>query len=135
MSLSHSLAFGCAALAAAAGPVNINKADAAKLASELQGVGPALAEAIVADRQARASLLEAEGFRENRRSFVGRFVGAAHDRKSAVERNGRKIECARQACHGEQRQTDEDERKQPGVHRNFLSNRACMHFLYRWNRQ
>ena len=49
--VSSALVFGCGALAAAAGPVNINKADAAKLASELQGVGPALAEAIVADRQ------------------------------------------------------------------------------------
>jgi competence protein ComEA len=53
--VSSALAFGCGALAAAAGPVNINKADAAKLASELQGVGPALAEAIVADRQANGN--------------------------------------------------------------------------------
>jgi competence protein ComEA len=34
-----------------AGPVNINTADAATLASELSGVGPALAEAIIKDRQ------------------------------------------------------------------------------------
>lgn len=34
-----------------AGPVNINTADAATLASELTGVGPALAQAIVKDRQ------------------------------------------------------------------------------------
>ena len=33
-----------------AGPVNINTADAATLAAELTGVGPALAEAIVKDR-------------------------------------------------------------------------------------
>lgn len=51
-----SLTLGCAALcalasfAAAAGPVNINKADAATLAAELTGVGPALAAAIVRDR-------------------------------------------------------------------------------------
>ncbi|HEX7235350.1 MAG TPA: helix-hairpin-helix domain-containing protein [Gammaproteobacteria bacterium] len=53
--VSSALAFGCGAFAVAAGPVNINKADAAKLASELQGVGPALAEAIVADRQANGN--------------------------------------------------------------------------------
>jgi competence protein ComEA len=47
---------GCAALlalasvAAFAGPVNINTADATTLAAELTGVGPALAEAIVKDR-------------------------------------------------------------------------------------
>ena len=34
-----------------AGPVNINTADAERLASELNGVGPALAAAIVRDRQ------------------------------------------------------------------------------------
>jgi competence protein ComEA len=33
-----------------AGPVNINTADAATLAAELTGVGPALADAIVKDR-------------------------------------------------------------------------------------
>jgi competence protein ComEA len=49
------LALACGALAAAAGPVNINTADAAKLATELQGVGPALAEAIVADREANGN--------------------------------------------------------------------------------
>jgi competence protein ComEA len=41
--------------AALAGPVNINTADAATLASELTGVGPALAEAIVADRKANGN--------------------------------------------------------------------------------
>ena len=49
--ISCALAFACAGFAAGAGPVNINTADAAKLASELTGVGPALAEAIVADRK------------------------------------------------------------------------------------
>lgn len=39
-------------LAAFAGPVNINTADAATLAAELNGVGPALAEEIVRDRTA-----------------------------------------------------------------------------------
>ncbi len=34
-----------------AGPVDINTADAATLAAELNGVGPALAEAIVRDRE------------------------------------------------------------------------------------
>jgi len=34
-----------------AGPVNINTADASKLAAELKGVGPARAEAIVVYRQ------------------------------------------------------------------------------------
>lgn len=37
-------------LCAIAGPVNINTADAATLAQELVGVGPALAAAIVEDR-------------------------------------------------------------------------------------
>lgn len=39
-----------AALIAHAGPVNINTADAETLAAELSGVGPALARAIVDDR-------------------------------------------------------------------------------------
>lgn len=39
-----------ASFGAFAGPVNINTADAATLAAELQGIGPALAEAIVKDR-------------------------------------------------------------------------------------
>jgi competence protein ComEA len=42
------LALGAAG--AFAGPVNINTADAATLAAELTGVGPALADAIVKDR-------------------------------------------------------------------------------------
>jgi competence protein ComEA len=39
--------------AATAGPVNINTADAATLAAELQGVGMARAQAIVAHREAK----------------------------------------------------------------------------------
>lgn len=54
------LAFACATFGAVAGPVNINTADAAKLASELTGVGPALAEAIVADRQANGNFATPE---------------------------------------------------------------------------
>jgi len=54
------LALVCGSFAATAGPVNINTADAAKLASELQGVGPALAEAIVADRQANGAFATPE---------------------------------------------------------------------------
>jgi competence protein ComEA len=45
---------------ALAGPVNINTADAATLAAELTGVGPALAEAIVADRKANGNFATAE---------------------------------------------------------------------------
>ncbi|HEX6992749.1 MAG TPA: helix-hairpin-helix domain-containing protein [Gammaproteobacteria bacterium] len=37
--------------AAFAGPVNVNSADAETLARELTGVGPAIAEAIVRDRE------------------------------------------------------------------------------------
>lgn len=43
------------AVPAFAGPVNINTADAATLANELTGVGPALAEAIVADRKSNGN--------------------------------------------------------------------------------
>ena len=46
--LGAALAF--ASFGALAGPVNINTADAATLAAELTGVGPALAQAIVKDR-------------------------------------------------------------------------------------
>lgn len=45
---------------ALAGPVNINTADATTLAAELTGVGPALAEAIVADRQAHGNFATPE---------------------------------------------------------------------------
>jgi len=43
-----------------AGPVNINTADAETLAAELSGVGPALAAAIVMDRQENGSYPNAE---------------------------------------------------------------------------
>ena len=58
--IGYALAFACGGFAAVAGPVNINTADAAKLASELNGVGPALAEAIVADRQANGTFATPE---------------------------------------------------------------------------
>jgi len=45
----------CASGAALAGPVNINTADAATLASELTGEDPALAQAIIKDRQAHGN--------------------------------------------------------------------------------
>jgi competence protein ComEA len=51
---------GCSSFGALAGPVNINTADAATLAAELTGVGPALAEAIVADRQANGNFASPE---------------------------------------------------------------------------
>jgi competence protein ComEA len=51
---------GCSSFGAVAGPVNINTADAATLAAELTGVGPALAEAIVADRQANGNFASPE---------------------------------------------------------------------------
>lgn len=44
-----------------AGPVNINTADAETLAMELSGVGPALAAAIVADRQTNGMFISPEG--------------------------------------------------------------------------
>lgn len=43
-----------------AGPVNINTANAETLAMELTGVGPALAAAIVADREANGEFPTAE---------------------------------------------------------------------------
>lgn len=58
--LIYALGLACGGFAAAAGPVNINTADAAKLATELQGVGPALAEAIVADRKANGNFATPE---------------------------------------------------------------------------
>ena len=51
----RSLVFGAVALVGPqllmAGPVNINEADAETLARELDGIGPALAEAIIRDRE------------------------------------------------------------------------------------
>ena len=43
-----------------AGPVNINTADAVTLAAELSGVGPALAEAIIKDREQNGPYPSAE---------------------------------------------------------------------------
>ena len=43
-----------------AGPVNVNTADAATLAAELTGVGPALAAAIISDREANGAFPNAE---------------------------------------------------------------------------
>jgi len=48
------------AMFAQAGPVNINTADAATLAAELTGVGPALALAIVDDRDRNGRFNTAE---------------------------------------------------------------------------
>jgi competence protein ComEA len=58
--LFYALALACGGFAATAGPVNINTADAATLATQLQGVGPALAEAIVADRKANGNFATPE---------------------------------------------------------------------------
>jgi len=43
-----------------AGPVNVNSADAETLARELTGVGPALAEAIIQDREQNGPFKSAE---------------------------------------------------------------------------
>lgn len=51
---------GFAAGAAFAGPVNINTADEATLAKELNGVGPAKAAAIVKDRKDNGPFKSAE---------------------------------------------------------------------------
>jgi competence protein ComEA len=58
--IGYALALACAAFTASAGPVNINTADAAALASELTGVGPALADAIVADRKTNGNFATPE---------------------------------------------------------------------------
>ena len=79
-----SLLSGFAALLGAfavhAGPVNINTADAVTLAAELNGVGPALANAIIEDRTKNGAYSTPEaltrvpgiGMRliENNRSFI-----------------------------------------------------------------
>lgn len=46
--------------AAFAGPVDINTADAETLAAELTGIGPALAAAIVRDRQTNGAFPDAD---------------------------------------------------------------------------
>lgn len=60
MRMGLAAALACTSLGAIAGPVNINTADAATLAAELTGVGPALAEAIVADRTANGTFASPE---------------------------------------------------------------------------
>ena len=61
-SIQWAFALGSLTVAAIAyaGPVNINTADAATLAAELSGVGPALAAAIVSDRQTNGLFPTAE---------------------------------------------------------------------------
>lgn len=60
LALIGSLGLAGSVLPAAAGPVNINTADAATLDKELTGVGPALAEAIIADRKANGDFATPE---------------------------------------------------------------------------
>jgi len=55
-----------------AGPVNINTADAEKLAAELDGIGLARAQAIVQDRQANGPFLGAEDL--GRVKGVGQWI-------------------------------------------------------------
>lgn len=50
LQLFYFFLFTCLAVPVLAGPVNINTADAETLAAELNGIGPALARAIVEDR-------------------------------------------------------------------------------------
>jgi competence protein ComEA len=54
------LAASLAPYGVSAGPVNVNSADAATLARELQGIGPAKAEAIVAHRDKHGPFRSAE---------------------------------------------------------------------------
>lgn len=57
--LFYALILSAAPAMAFAGPVNINTADADTLAAELTGVGPALAAAIVSDRQLNGTFPDA----------------------------------------------------------------------------
>ena len=59
-SLAATLAALLLAPAAFAGPVNVNAADAATLARELMGIGPALAEAIIKDREENGPFMSAD---------------------------------------------------------------------------
>ncbi len=52
--------FGICSAALYAGPVNINTADAETLASELTGIGPALAAAIIEDREMNGNFVSPE---------------------------------------------------------------------------
>lgn len=54
----------CAPLAAMAGPVNVNSADAAQIAKELKGVGLAKAEAIVRYRDKNGPFKSADDLRK-----------------------------------------------------------------------
>ena len=60
LSLFFVALIACFTIDAQAGPVNINTADADTLAAELTGIGPALAAAIVSDRQANGNFPTAE---------------------------------------------------------------------------
>ncbi|MCY3759089.1 MAG: helix-hairpin-helix domain-containing protein [Acidobacteria bacterium] len=60
-----------------AGPVNINTANAETLAMELTGVGPALAAAIVADREANGEFPSPEALTRVR--GIGNHVLEAND--------------------------------------------------------
>ncbi len=60
-----------------AGPVNINTATAETLAMELTGVGPALAAAIVADREANGAFPSAESLA--RVKGIGTYVLEANE--------------------------------------------------------
>ena len=60
-----------------AGPVNINTATAETLAMELTGVGPALAAAIVADREANGEFPSAESLA--RVKGIGTYVLEANE--------------------------------------------------------
>ena len=59
-------------MAANAGPVNINTADAKTLAKELTGVGPAKAEAIVKDKK---RILPCAAYLEGEYGMSGLFLG------------------------------------------------------------
>jgi competence protein ComEA len=58
--ISSCLAVALVPIVAWAGPVNINTADAATLAKELDGIGPAKAQAIVEYRQKNGAFKSAE---------------------------------------------------------------------------
>ena len=66
---------------AAAGPVNVNTADASTLAQELDGIGPAKAQAIVEHRQKNGpfrtpeDLLKVQGIGERRNRAPGHRRG------------------------------------------------------------